>query len=90
MSNIILKKRKHQNKNTKSFQISHTNKVSYTIETKKIKKDILFQVFQQAGKKLKELVKSFDFEKDAEEFIDFHNKNQVWRVNGGIPKYLLD
>ena len=90
MSNIILKKRKHQNKNTKSFQISHTNKVSYTIETKKVNKDILFQVFQQAGKKLKERVKSFDFEKDAEEFMKFHNENQVWRVGGGIPRYLLD
>jgi len=36
------------------------------------------------------VVKVFEFREKAKEFADWHNKNQVWKVNGGIPKFLLD
>ena len=36
------------------------------------------------------VVQTFKFRDKAKEFADFHNKNQIWKVNGGIPKFLLD
>ena len=36
------------------------------------------------------IVQTFKFREEAKKFADFHNKNQVWKVNGGIPKFLLD
>jgi len=36
------------------------------------------------------VVKVFEFREKAKEFADWHNINQVWKVNGGIPKFLLD
>ena len=36
------------------------------------------------------VVQTFNFREKAKEFADFHNKNQIWKVNGVIPKFLLD
>jgi|TARA_R100000482_G_scaffold124087_2_gene75760 hypothetical protein len=35
-------------------------------------------------------VATFKFREEAQKLADFQNKNQVWKVNGGIPKFLLD
>jgi len=36
------------------------------------------------------IVQTFKFREEAKKFADFHNKNQIWKINGGIPKFLLD
>ena len=61
--------------------------MTYTVKTVKKQKDIQFEVWQE---KPKGRLGSFDFKKDAKELADFHNKNQVWSINGGIPNFLLD
>ena len=53
-------------------------------------KDILFEVWQTNNHNNKRRVSTYDFKEDAKGIVDFHNKNQVWRVNGGMPNYLLD
>jgi hypothetical protein len=35
-------------------------------------------------------VATYPFREKAKEVAEFQNKNQVWKVNGGIPNYLLD
>ena len=35
-------------------------------------------------------VKVFNFREKAKEFAEWHNKHQVWQVNGGIPNFLID
>jgi hypothetical protein len=46
--------------------------------------DIIWQVRENTRK----VVNVFEFEDDAQKFADFHNKNQVWKYNNGIPKFL--
>ena len=87
MSNITLKKRKKTapRKNIRSSKTSSSN-LEYTVKTKKKEKGYLFQVIENKDR----TVATFDFREKAKEIADFHNKNQVWKVNGGIPKFLLD
>tara|TARA_Y100000592_G_C5234003_1_gene205221 strand:+ start:65 stop:325 length:261 start_codon:yes stop_codon:yes gene_type:complete len=84
MSNITLQKKKRQKKNTKNSATSNS-KLEYTVKTRKKDKGYAFEVYENKTK----LVSVFDFRQKAKDFADFHNKNQVWRVNGGIPSFLL-
>ena len=61
-----------------------------SIKSIKRGKDILFEVWQTNSYNNKGRVSTYDFKQDAQEIADFHNKNQVWRVTGGLPNYLLD
>ena len=87
MSNITLKKRKKKapKKSTRSSRTSSSN-LEYSVKTKKKGKGYLFQVLENKDR----TVATFNFRDKAKEFADFHNKNQIWKVNGGIPKFLLD
>ena len=87
MSNITLKKRKKKapKKSTRSSKTSSSN-LEYSVKTKKKGKGYLFQVLENKDR----TVATFNFRDEAKEFADFHNKNQIWKVNGGIPKFLLD
>ena len=93
MSNITLKKRKKTapRKNTRSSKTSNSN-LEYTVKTRKKNKKYIFEVVQGIcslhSKPM--VVKAFEFREKAKEFADWHNKNQVWKVNGGLPKFLLD
>ena len=61
-----------------------------SIKSVKMGKDILFEVWQTNSLVHLGKVHTYDFKKDAKNLADLHNKNQMWRVNGGLPKYLLD
>jgi hypothetical protein len=87
MSNITLKKRKKKapKKSTKSSKTSSSN-LEYSVKTRKRGKGYSFQVVENKTS----IVQTFKFREEAKKFADFHNKNQIWKVNGGIPKFLLD
>jgi len=34
------------------------------------------------------IIASKTFEEDAQEVVDFQNKNKVWASSGGLPQYL--
>ena len=87
MSNTTLKRRKKKapKKSTRSSKTSSSN-LEYSVKTKKKGKGYLFQVLENKDR----TVATFNFRDKAKEFADFHNKNQIWKVNGGIPKFLLD
>ena len=36
----------------------------------------------------KTIISEYFFEEDAKKLCEFQNKHQVWRYNGGIPKFL--
>ena len=38
----------------------------------------------------KNVISEYFFEEDAKKLCDFQNKHQVWRFNGGIPKFLRE
>ena len=84
MSNTMqkTKKRKRSTKTSTS-----RNKLVYEVETKKEKRKYKFQVLEHYKDNTK-IVSRFDFKDQAKDFAEFHNKNQVWLVNGGIPKFL--
>jgi len=89
MSNITLKK-KRQKKSTKSSKTSSSrSKLVYEVETVKKGRKYSWQVLEHY-KSNTTIVHHFDIKDKAKEFAEFHNKNQVWLVNGGIPKLLLD
>ena len=84
MSNITLKTKKRKRSTKTSIS---RNKLVYEIETKKENRKYKFQVLEHYNGNTK-IVNRFDFKDQAKEWADFHNKNQVWLVNGGIPKHL--
>ena len=84
MSNITLKTKKRK-RSTKTS--TSRNKLVYEIETKKENRKYKFQVLEHYNGNT-QIVSRFDFKDQAKEFAEFHNKNQVWLVNGGIPKHL--
>ena len=90
MSNITLQKKKRQRKNTKNSRTFNTRDYRLTVKSVKKKNDIEFEVWQLNWKGDKEKVKTFEFRKDAKKLADFHNEFKVWKVNGGLPKFLLD
>jgi hypothetical protein len=48
-------------------------------------KEILWRVTEYPTKSI---IAEYFFEEDAKKLCDFQNKHQVWRMNGGIPKFL--
>ena len=59
--------------------------LSYTKKMIKKRKNIYWQVIE---KPTKNIVWEGFFEEDAHKLVKFQNKNKVWQVNGGIPKFL--
>ena len=86
MSNTTRKTKKRK-KSTKT--LTSRNKLVYEVETKKEKRKYKFQVLEHYNGNT-QIVSRFDFKDQAKEFAEFHNKNQIWLVNGGIPQFLLD
>jgi len=84
MSNITLKKRKKVQK--KSTRSSKTSSIEYSVKTKRRDGKYKFAVVENKDR----TVAVYDFREKAKELADFHNKNQVWAINGGIPDFLLD
>ena len=84
MSNTTLKRRKKVQK--KSTRSSKTSSIEYSIKTKRIGKSYEFAVVENKER----TVKVFNFREKAKEFAEWHNKHQVWQVNGGIPNFLID
>ena len=82
-----LKKRKKKapKKSTRSSKTSSSN-LEYSVKTRKRGRGYNFSVMENKDK----TVATFKFREEAQKLADFQNKNQVWKVNGGIPKFLLD
>ena len=59
--------------------------LSYTKKMVKKRKNIFWQVIE---KPTKNVVWEGFFEEDAHKIVKFQNKNKVWQVNGGIPRFL--
>ena len=59
------------------------NDLSYKVKMKKKGRKILWQVIEQPTKNT---IAEYFFEEDAQKLADFQNKNQVWKLSGGIPK----
>ena len=59
------------------------NDLSYKVKMKKKGRKILWQVLEQPTKNI---IAEYFFEEDAQKLADFQNKNQVWKLSGGIPK----
>ena len=57
--------------------------LSYTKKMVKRGKEIIWQVIE---KPTKNVISEYFFEEDAQKIADFQNKNQVWKLSGGIPK----
>ena len=57
--------------------------LSYKVKMKKKGRKILWQVVEQPTKNT---IAEYFFEEDAQKLADFQNKNQVWKLSGGIPK----
>ena len=91
MSNTTLKKRKKKapRKSTRSSKTSNSN-LEYSVRTRKRGKGYIFQVLEKYEDNLPKIVSTFKFREEAKKLADFQNKNQVWKVNKGMPKFLLD
>ena len=59
--------------------------LSYTKKMIKKKGDIIWQVIELPKKVV---VAEFFFEEDAHRVVKFQNKHKVWKLEGGIPKFL--
>ena len=59
------------------------NDLSYKVKMRKKGRKILWQVIEQPTKNT---IAEYFFEEDAQKIADFQNKNQVWKLSGGIPK----
>jgi len=84
MSNTPLKKRKK--KAPKKSTRSSSSNLEYSVKTRKRGRGYNFSVMENKDK----TVATFKFREEAQKLADFQNKNQIWKVNGGIPKFLLD
>ena len=91
MSNTTLKKRKKKapRKSTRSSKTSNSN-LEYSVRTRKRGKGYIFQVLEKYEDNPPKIVSTFKFREEAKKLADFQNKNQVWKVNKGMPKFLLD
>ena len=78
---------KEQNQKTDQDSTDNIQDNKSEIETKKENRKYKFQVLEHYNGDT-QIVNRFDFKDQAKEFAEFHNKNQVWLVNGGIPKHL--
>ena len=61
--------------------------LSYRKRMIKRGKEILWRVTEYPTKNK---IMEYFFEEDAKKLCDFQNKHQVWRFNGGIPKFLRE
>ena len=59
------------------------NDLSYKVKMKKRGRKFVWQVIEHPTKNA---VSEYFFEEDAQKLADFQNKNQVWKLSGGIPK----
>ena len=59
--------------------------LSYTKKMVKKRKTIYWQVIEEPTNNV---VAEYFFEEDAHKLVKFQNKNKVWLVSGGIPKFL--
>ena len=59
--------------------------LSYSKKMVKRGNEIIWQVIE---KPTKNVISEYFFEEDAHKLVKFQNKNKVWQVNGGIPKFL--
>ncbi len=57
--------------------------LSYEVKMKKKGRKILWLVKEITTKNN---IAEYFFEEDARKVADFQNKNQVWKLSGGIPK----
>ena len=57
----------------------------YRKRMKKKNGDIIWQVLEYPKKVV---VAEFFFEEDAHKLVKFQNKHKVWKLEGGIPKFL--
>ena len=60
-------------------------KLKYEVEMVKEGKKILWCVLETPTNNV---VGKYFFEDDAHTLADFQNKNRVWQINGGIPRFL--
>jgi len=61
------------------------NGLHYRKKMIKKKGDIIWQVLEYPKKVV---VAEFFFEEDAHRVVKFQNKHKVWKLEGGIPKFL--
>jgi|TARA_B100000902_G_C27310523_1_gene918127 hypothetical protein len=59
--------------------------LSYEVKPVKKGRKVIWNVIESPSKNC---VAKFEFKDDADSLAKFHNKNQVWKVNQGIPKML--
>ena len=59
--------------------------LSYSKKMIKKRRNIYWQVIE---KPTNNVVGEYFFEEDAHKLVKFQNKNKVWQVNGGIPRFL--
>ena len=57
----------------------------YRKRMKKKNGDIIWQVLEYPKKVV---IAEFFFEEDAHRIVKFQNKHKVWKLEGGIPKFL--
>ena len=57
--------------------------LSYEVKMRKRGRKILWLVKELPTKNT---IAEYFFEEDAQKLADFQNKNQVWKLSGGIPK----
>jgi hypothetical protein len=60
--------------------------LTYRKRMKKKGHKIYWQVVEYPTKNV---ISEYFFREDAEKLVTFQNKNQVWKGNGGIPKFLF-
>ena len=60
-------------------------KLTYSVEMAKEGKKILWHVLEEPTGNV---ISKYFFEEDAHKLADFQNKNRVWQVNGGVPRFL--
>ena len=78
------KSKKYKQKNSWFKKINHST-LYYKAEMIKKHGKILWQALEMPTKSI--IIESF-FEEDVKKLVKFQNKNKVWQVNGGIPKFL--
>ena len=78
------KSKKYKQKNSWFKKINHPT-LYYKAEMIKKRGQILWQALEMPTKSI--IIESF-FEEDVKKLVKFQNKNKVWQVNGGIPKFL--
>jgi len=65
---------------------NHSSKdLHYQKKMTKKKGDIVWQVLEYPKKVV---VAEYFFEEDAHRLVKFQNKHKVWKLEGGIPKFL--